>query len=88
MSVSSIKIFILSFATDGLNNREIWHLISYPDINEGLETFVKDQNIDLLALLSHKRKWFEELFDRNRAKEISYQHSIPLLVYQSENITS
>jgi len=64
------------------------HCISHPDINEGLETFVKDNKIDLFALLSHKRNWFEELFAKNRAKEISYQHSIPLLVYQSENLTS
>ncbi len=78
-----------SFCERWPNDKKITpHVISHPDINEGLETFVKDQNIDLLALLSHKRKWFEELFDRNRAKEISYQHSIPLLVYQSENITS
>jgi len=63
------------------------HLISHSDINEGLETFAKEQNIDLLALLSHKRTWFEELFSKTRAKKISHQHSIPLLVYQSENLT-
>ena len=78
-----------SFCERWPNDKKITpHVISHPDINEGLEIFVRDQNIDLLALLSHKRKWFEELFDKNRAKEISYQHSIPLLVYQSENITS
>jgi len=64
------------------------HLIYNADINEGLETFVKDNHIDILALLSHKRNWFEELFTKNRAKQISYQHSIPILVYQSENLTT
>ena len=64
------------------------HCIAHKDINEGLDDFVKDQNIDLLALLSHKRTWFEEIFQKNRAKELSFQHSIPLLVYQMENLTS
>ena len=63
------------------------HCLTNKDINDGLDAFVKDQNIDLLALLSHKRSWFEEIFDKNRAKELSFQHSIPLLVYQMENLT-
>ena len=62
------------------------HCIVHQDINEGLDEFVREKNIDLLALLSHKRTWFEELFQKNRAKELSFQHSIPLLVYQSENL--
>ncbi len=63
------------------------HCIPNPDINQGLDAFVREKNIDLLALLSHKRNWFEEIFQKNRAKELSFQHSIPLLVYQMENLT-
>ena len=63
------------------------HCVINKDINEGLETFVNDKNIDVLALLSHKRGWFEEIFQKNRAKEMSFQHSIPLLVYQMENLS-
>jgi hypothetical protein len=64
-----------------------FHCISNRDVNEGLESFVKDKNIDILAMLSHRKSWFEELFQLNRAKQMSYQHSIPLLVYQMENLT-
>ncbi len=63
------------------------HAISHSNINEGLDTFVREKNIDLLALLSHKRTWFEELFQTNRAKQLSFQHAIPILVYQIENLT-
>jgi nucleotide-binding universal stress UspA family protein len=78
-----------SFCDQWTNDKNISsHVIEHTDINEGLDTFVKDNKIDLLAMLSHKKNWFEELFTKNRAKEISYQHSIPLLVYQSENLTN
>src|SRR5687768_16465459 len=63
------------------------HCIEHKDINEGLDQFVREKNIDLLALLSHKRNWFDELFQKNRAKELSFQNSIPLLVYQIENLS-
>lgn len=76
-----------SFCERWQNDKNITkHCIPHHDINEGLDEFVKEKNIDLLALLSHKRTWFEELFQKNRAKELSFQHAIPLLVYQSENL--
>ncbi|MEO6132594.1 MAG: universal stress protein [Saprospiraceae bacterium] len=64
------------------------HLVNHSDINEGLGLFVKENKIDLLALLSHKKNWFEDLFYKTRAKNISFHQSIPLLVYQAENLSS
>jgi nucleotide-binding universal stress UspA family protein len=60
--------------------------IDHKDVNEGLEEAIENLNIDLLAILSHRRSWFDELFEVNRAKELSYSSSIPLLVYQQENL--
>ncbi|HZV71675.1 MAG TPA: universal stress protein [Saprospiraceae bacterium] len=78
-----------SFCERWHNDKKITpHVVHHADINEGLESFVKEKNIDLLALLSHKRNWFEDLFSKTRAKNISFHQSIPLLVYQSENLTS
>lgn len=62
------------------------HCVNNKDVTIGLDTFVKENGIDLLALLSHKKNWFEEIFEKNRAKEMSFQNSIPLLVYQSEHL--
>jgi nucleotide-binding universal stress UspA family protein len=62
------------------------HLVNHTDIDEGLEAFVSENKIDLLALLSHKRNWFEDLFSKTRAKNISFHQTIPLLVYQSEHL--
>lgn len=77
-----------SFCERWQNDKKITlHCVSHSDINEGLEKFVTENKIDLLAILSHKKNWFEDLFSRTRAKKISYHNSIPLLVYQSENLT-
>lgn len=62
------------------------HCVSNKDINEGLENFIRGKDIDLLAILSHRRNWFDEIFKKNRAKELSYHQTIPLLVYQTENL--
>jgi hypothetical protein len=64
------------------------HCVPHQDINEGLEAFIKDQKIDVLAILSQRRSWFDEIFEKNRAKELSYHQSIPLLVFQKENLGS
>ncbi len=60
--------------------------IKHDNVNDGLEEAMEKLNIDLMAILSHRRTWFDELFEVNRAKELSYSSSIPLLVYQQENL--
>jgi len=62
------------------------HCIVHKDVNQGLEDCMKEKQIDLLAMLSERRSWFDEIFDKNRAKELSYQKSIPLMVFQLETL--
>ncbi len=62
------------------------HCLHHKEVNEGLENFMQTQRIDLLGILSRKRTWFDEIFQQHRAKTLSRQHSIPLLVYQYENL--
>ncbi len=62
------------------------HCVQHKDINEGLEQFIVENKMDLLAILSHKKSWVDEFFNQNRAKELSYHQSIPLMVYQLENL--
>lgn len=83
-SETQLKSFCERWANDKNMTK---HCIAHKDINEGLDQFVREKDIDLLALLSHKRSWFDELFQVNRAKALSFQNSIPLLVYQMENLT-
>jgi nucleotide-binding universal stress UspA family protein len=62
------------------------HCVRHKDVNEGLEQFMNENKMDLLAILSHRRSWMDEIFHQNRAKQLSYSHSMPLLVFQMENL--
>jgi nucleotide-binding universal stress UspA family protein len=68
------------------DKRMLSHCIAHADINEGLENFIREQNMDLLAILSHKRGWMEQLFHQSRAKELSYHQTVPLMVFQPETL--
>jgi nucleotide-binding universal stress UspA family protein len=63
------------------------HCLQHKDINEGLQNFIKEKNMDILAMLSHKRSWLDEIFHHNRAKSLTFAHSVPLMIFQSENLT-
>jgi nucleotide-binding universal stress UspA family protein len=62
------------------------YCLQHNDINAGLETFMKEKDMDLLAILSHKRSWVDEIFHHNRAKSLTSAHTVPLMVFQSENL--
>ncbi|HEX5112143.1 MAG TPA: universal stress protein, partial [Saprospiraceae bacterium] len=62
------------------------HCLKNKDINAGLQTFIQEQNMDLLAMLSHRRNWIDEIFHQNRAKALTFAHTVPLMVYQTENL--
>ena len=64
------------------------HCVVHKDINEGLDACLLEKKIDLLAILSQRRSWFDEIFEKNRAKEMSYQQSIPLMVFQMESLNT
>lgn len=63
------------------------HCVRASDVNAELEKIASQQHIDLLAIVSERRSWFDELFERNRAKELSYHQSIPLMVFQKESLS-
>lgn len=78
-----------TFSEPWLQDKKMsFHCVANKDINDGLEQCFKEKQIDLLAMLSHRRTWFDEIFEKNRAKELSYQQSIPLMVYQLETMNT
>jgi nucleotide-binding universal stress UspA family protein len=74
-----------SFCEPWQNDKRITtHCIQHKEVNTGLQSFMQEQNMDLLAILSHKRSWVDELFHHNRAKSLSRGHTIPLMVFRPE----
>lgn len=48
-------------------------------LEESLIKFVEENNIDILAMMTHKRNFIEELFNYSRTKKLSYHSKIPIL---------
>jgi nucleotide-binding universal stress UspA family protein len=48
-------------------------------LEQSLIQFVDENNIDILAMMTQKRNFFEELFNYSRTKSMSYHSKIPIL---------
>jgi hypothetical protein len=51
----------------------------HEDVKEGIEEFLLKSKGDLLALFSHKPSFFEKLFGKSVARELSFHSTTPLL---------
>lgn len=60
------------------------NLIGSKDISEDIENFVKENSIDLIAFLSHKRNVFQRLFTSKITKKDLFQADIPLLAFHTD----
>ncbi|WP_448104449.1 universal stress protein [Pedobacter panaciterrae] len=49
------------------------------ELDEVLEDYVKTNEIDILAMITHKRKLFDRLFHPSLTKKMSFHTKIPLL---------
>jgi nucleotide-binding universal stress UspA family protein len=58
-------------------------LLKTVDLQQGLEDFIIEREIDVLALTTHKRSFFERIFKPSVTKKFLFQTHIPLLVFQS-----
>ena len=59
-----------------------FHLIEHKDIVKGIDKFVKEQQIDIMALSNRKHSFLYRLFNTSNARKILYHTRIPLLVFQ------
>jgi len=48
-------------------------------VNETIEEFITHQNIDVLAMLTYKRNFFQWLFTTSFTEKMSYHCNIPIL---------
>jgi nucleotide-binding universal stress UspA family protein len=61
-------------------------LIETVDILEGVETFILEKQIDLIALISRKRNLLTQLLRPSLTKKLLFQSEIPILVFrETEN---
>lgn len=59
------------------------HKVTTEDFDKGLNEFTEKENIDLLAMLTHKRSFLEKLFLPSLTKEVVMHSPIPVLAFRS-----
>jgi nucleotide-binding universal stress UspA family protein len=58
-------------------------LLETMDVQQGLEDFIEEQSIDVLAVTTHKRNFLQRIFKRSMTKKFLFHAHIPLLVFQA-----
>lgn len=58
-------------------------LIESTDVLQGLEDYIDDRDIDIIALTKHKRGLFDRIFNPSMTQKMLFQTNIPLLVFHS-----
>ena len=57
------------------------HLLSDTQVAPALSQFVTDQQIDLLAVTTHRRSLFQRLFHKSLTRKLALEARIPLLAF-------
>jgi nucleotide-binding universal stress UspA family protein len=58
-------------------------ILETADVQEGIENFVEENEIDVLAVTTHRRNFLEKLFKPSLTRKFLFQTRIPLLVFQA-----
>jgi nucleotide-binding universal stress UspA family protein len=56
-------------------------IIPSDDVKQTIEDFLVTQDIDLLAMLTYKRNFFEGLFTNTTTQKLSYHLKTPILAF-------
>jgi nucleotide-binding universal stress UspA family protein len=64
-------------------SRVTYSFINQKNLLEDLDQLIKDQNINILSLTSHRRNIIDRLFRTDMTKKLFYHTGIPLLVFHS-----
>ncbi len=61
-------------------------VIDAMDIESAISQFVENHQIDILAMLTHKRSFLQELFNYSMTKKMAYHLDTPVLAIQAHNL--
>jgi nucleotide-binding universal stress UspA family protein len=64
------------------NDPVSFFILPSEEVNETILDFISHQAIDVLAMITYKRNFFEALFNSSLSQKMSYNCDIPILVFQ------
>jgi nucleotide-binding universal stress UspA family protein len=53
-------------------------------VDVAIESFVKALKADLIIMFTHKRNFYEKLFNRSMTKQMAFQSNVPLLAFKGK----
>ena len=62
------------------NYTHSFHFVTNKKIEDGVQSFVKSRNIDMIAMVAKNLNYFQQILFHNKVEEISYHTDIPFLV--------
>ncbi len=60
-----------------------YQVFSHPSVPEGISKYLEENNVNLLAMVSHKRNLFSQLFSASLTKKMAFHSEIPLMAYRN-----
>lgn len=60
-----------------------YHIVSDHNVSMGLDKIIDEASIDMFALSTHKRTWFEKIYNPSLTTKISHYTYIPLLAFHN-----
>ena len=75
------------YQDDIILNQIDFTTIDHPDVIEGLGQYAHEHQIDMLAMLTHKRGFWGQLFTESTSKRMALNTDIPLLVFHTGEAT-
>lgn len=88
-----LQVFVNMMPYDFFDNKEeVWklphslmenqsfHMVRDPNVVQGIDYFIHEYNIDLLAMMVPKRNKVEQFFHQSKTKKMAYKTAIPLLI--------
>ncbi|NOT49970.1 MAG: universal stress protein [Chitinophagaceae bacterium] len=61
-----------------------YHFIDHPDVEEGINKFAEENNLDLIIAIPKKHKLLEGLFSKRNTKKLVFHSHIPVMCVHEE----
>jgi nucleotide-binding universal stress UspA family protein len=58
-------------------------LLETMDVQQGIEDFIKEQEIDVMAVTTHKRNFISRIFNRSLTRKFLFHATIPILIFKA-----